>query len=389
MSQNGASAGNITPSELKNSIDAGEKILLLDVRNEDEFGSWRVEGKKIPETLNIPYFAFIEEPEAQIAKVPRDREIAVVCAKGGSSDYVAELLREKGYRAKNVSGGMIAWGDALDAVPVPGAAGGTVFFQIARYGKGCLSYLIGGGGEALVVDPSRRIDAYLELARENELTIKHVLDTHLHADHISGGRALAAAAGADYRISPHDGRGAAFEFEPLRDGDTLRVGNATARIIAIESPGHTPGSTSILIDDRFLLTGDTLFVRGAGRPDLGGKAEPWARSLHETLFRKFAPLSGDVLILPAHYSSPDEAGEGNLVAAKLGEIRKNNPAMQARDADAFVGFILERLAPQPASYDEIRRVNLGIMAADEEKLTEYDLGKNQCAAMAGARKGRT
>jgi len=388
MSEKNAS---ITPEQLKHRLDSGQPIFILDVRNEDEFGQWRIEGENV-QIINIPYFEFLEDPDQSIGRVPRDRLIAVVCAKGGSSDYVADLLRQQGFQAENLAGGMIAWGNAHQAVEVSIAESdqpGVVFYQINRFGKGCLSYLIGSDGEAIVVDPSRHVDVYTELAEKHGLRIKHVFDTHLHADHISGGKQLAELTKATYHLSASDALGASFPYEPLRDGQEFNVGSVTVRVLVLETPGHTPGSTTLVIQSRFLLTGDTLFVNSTGRPDLGGMAEPWARNLYHTLFSKLAQFQDDVWILPAHYSSQDEVREDGLVVARLAELRKSNVAMHSRDEEEFVKFILAHLSDQPAIYQDIRRANLGLIQVDEDRLIEMELGKNQCAANIRPRKPLT
>jgi glyoxylase-like metal-dependent hydrolase (beta-lactamase superfamily II)/rhodanese-related sulfurtransferase len=373
----------ITPIQLKQAMDAGQELFILDVRNEDEFRQWRIEGKHGPEILHIPYFAFIEEAETYIKRVPNDRQIIVVCAKGGASEYVAEMLRESGFQAWNLAGGMIAWGNAYHTLEVLVATAGQPdvhVYQINRFGKGCLSYLISSEGEAIVVDPSRHLDQYLGLAEANGLHTTHVLDTHLHADHISGGRLLAEHVRATYHLPSADAEGACFAYAPIHDGEEFRVGGIKARVVALHTPGHTPGSTTLLINRRWLLTGDTLFVKGTGRPDLGGMAEPWARHLYHTLFKKLAPLPDELWILPAHYAGPDEVRPDGLVAATLGDLRQQNAALQRRSREEFVRFILQQLADQPAIYQKIRRANLGLVEVDEERLIDMELGKNQCAA---------
>jgi glyoxylase-like metal-dependent hydrolase (beta-lactamase superfamily II)/rhodanese-related sulfurtransferase len=372
-----------TPLQLKQAMDAGQQLFMLDVRNADEFRHWRIEGKPDVEILHIPYFAVIEDPDTTIARVPKDRHITVVCAKGGASAFVAEMLRERGFQASNLVGGMVAWGNAHQAREVLIAPAGPPdmrFYQINRFGKGCLSYLIGSAGTAIVVDPSRHVDAYIRLVEEHGFKIQHVFDTHLHADHISGGRLLADHARATYHIQAADAAGARFAYEPLQDGQQFLVGSIRVRVIALETPGHTPGSTTFLINDQCLLTGDTLFVQGTGRPDLGGMAEPWARSLYHTLFEKLGRLPDEVWVLPAHFSDPAEVRDDGLVTARLGDLRKGNAALQSRSEEKFVRFILAHLAEQPAIYQDIRKANLGLMALDEDRLVEMELGKNQCAA---------
>lgn len=137
--------------------------LVLDVRNEDEFAHWKVEGLRPVEALNIPYFAFIEDETASTTKVARwtagrDRDLVVVCAKGGSSEYVANLLRERDIPAANLDGGMTAWGSATVYRSVPSAP--IRIWQVVRFGKGCLSYVLAGGQDAILVDPHRNIEEF-------------------------------------------------------------------------------------------------------------------------------------------------------------------------------------------------------------------------------------
>jgi hydroxyacylglutathione hydrolase len=151
-----------------------------------------------------------------------------------------------------------------------------IFQQLLNEESGCLSYLIGcsQAGRAIIVDPGRdRVSEYLRIARKKGLAIAHVVETHTHADHISGNRDLVAATKAS--VHAHPSAGLTFPHEPVRDGDVLRVGNVEVKVL--HTPGHTPDSICLLVTDHdrgaepwFVLTGDTLFVGSVGRPDLGG-----------------------------------------------------------------------------------------------------------------------
>jgi glyoxylase-like metal-dependent hydrolase (beta-lactamase superfamily II)/rhodanese-related sulfurtransferase len=380
--------GSIGIAELLERADAGEDLLLLDVRNEEEFAAWRLEGRKPVETVHVPYFDFIEDAESAAAKVPAGRDLVVLCAKGGSSAMIAELLGDAGRPARNVEGGMVAYGEHLQALRVPtGTRGGLEIWQLNRRGKGCLSYLLRSGGEAVVVDPSRRTEVYRELALRLGARIVRVLDTHVHADHLSGGPALAAAVGAPYSVDA----GAGFELRravrPLEDGETIRFGESAIRVLA--SPGHTPGSVLLLAGERHLLSGDTLFVAGVGRPDLGGQAEAWGRALFATLRDRIGPLPDETVVLPAHFASVSEIGPDGIVSSRLGDLRGRAPEMQIRDERSFVGAMVASVSKPPAAYEHIVRANLGLESAPEEQMTEWELGKNQCAASASAAADRS
>jgi len=266
-------------------------------------------------------------------------------------------------------------------VRVPTDAGKAAeIWQINRRGKGCLSYVIRSGREAIVVDPSRDASWYDEFVQKLGAAIVRVLDTHVHADHLSGGPALAARVGVPYSVSAGEGFELRQRVERLADGREIRLGGETVHVMAM--PGHTPGSTSYLVGRRHLLTGDTVFVKGVGRPDLGGHVEEWGRALFHTLHERLASLPDDTVILPAHFASQEEIGPDGVVSAPLGALRRTVRELQIADEAAFVAAIPRSLAPPPAAYADIIRANLGLDAVDADKATEWELGKNQCAASA-------
>jgi glyoxylase-like metal-dependent hydrolase (beta-lactamase superfamily II)/rhodanese-related sulfurtransferase len=382
---------SVEVAELLPRLDRGDGLLLLDVRNQDEFDGWKLEPRRPVETLHVPYFDFIEDADGALARVPRGRELVVLCAKGGSSELVVELLAEAGVPAANVAGGMLAYGVYLEPVRVPlppEEAGRFELWQVNRRGKGCLSYVIVSGGEAAVVDPSRHAPWYLAFARERGARIVQVLDTHVHADHVSGGPALARLAAAPYFVSAGDGFELRQPVAPLADGRELRLGGrdgVSIEVRVIHTPGHTPGSTCFLVGGRYLMTGDTLFVASVGRPDLGGHVEEWGRDLHRSLRRRLSDLDAATRVLPAHFASQGEAGPEGVVCARLGELRASVPELQLETAEAFVEAVRAALREPPPAYGEIVKVNLGAAASDDQ-VAEWELGKNQCAASAHGRR---
>src|SRR5438552_1975996 len=242
-----------------------------------------------------------------------------------------------------------------------------IFQQILNEESGCLSYLIGCGeaGRALVVDPGRdRVPEYLRFAAKKGLTISHILETHTHADHISGNRDLAEAVRAPILV--HRAAGVAFEHEELTDGDEIRIG--TVRFKVAHTPGHTPDSICLLVTDLsrgeapwFVLTGDTLFVGSVGRPDLGGAQaaeDAWA-----SLQRVLLPLEDSVEVYPAHGAG---SACGRAMSAKSGSTigfeRRFNPALQIHDRQAFVDFLMRDLPPKPPSFEKIVGKNKGLIS---------------------------
>jgi glyoxylase-like metal-dependent hydrolase (beta-lactamase superfamily II) len=373
-------------------LDRGDDVLLLDVRNDEEFEAWKVEPLRPVETLHVPYFDFIESAEASIAKVPRGRDVVVLCAQGGSSEMVAGMLREAGIPSANLKGGMIAYGVYLEPVRVPleaEAAARYELWQVNRRGKACLSYVLVSGGEAAVVDPSRYTDWYRSFVAGRGARIVRVLDTHVHADHVSGGPALAQALGVPYFVAAGEGFELRHPTTPLADGEVVRIGGPSGvsiEVRALSTPGHTPGSNSFLVDGRYLLTGDTLFVAGVGRPDLGGHVEEWGHALFDTLKRRLAVLPAETRVLPAHYGGVSEISAEGVVWGRLGDLRRSVPEMRIPTAEGFVAAVRGAVTDPPRAYAEIIRVNLGAAASDE-KITEWELGKNQCAASASRAAG--
>ena len=227
------------------------------------------------------------------------------------------------------------------------------------------SYMIGSEGEAAVVDPRRDVDLYLETARAEGLTIKYVIETHLHADFVSGHRELAERTGATIAIGA--AAGAEFEHRGLREGDELSVGRVRLRIL--ETPGHTPESISVLVFEsadaeqpHSVLTGDTLFIGDVGRPDLvaarGYTAEQMAGMLYDSLFQKLLKLPDATGVYPAH-------GAGSLcgrnmskeTSSTIGEQRASNCALKEDSRDRFIASVTTGLPEVPRYFPEDVAIN--------------------------------
>jgi glyoxylase-like metal-dependent hydrolase (beta-lactamase superfamily II)/rhodanese-related sulfurtransferase len=398
-----------TSSDLLQHLEQGDRFTILDVRNRDEFDRFPIEGRGPLASINVPYFEMLElggkdEMEDAIvayaeaslaAKLPAEQPILAVCAKGDTSEYVARGLRRMGYACASLKGGMKGWGSHCSTRVVAETSDLSVH-QIARPARGCLSYVIAGGGKAVVVDPLRRLEPYIELARAQGLVIEAVVDTHGHADHLSGGPALAAATGASYHLHPYDAihpidlLPATLPFEPLREGQIFRLGPHALSVMHI--PGHTLGLVALRLDDEYVCTGDSIFIRSIARPDLGGKADAWA-PLHGRSLRRLLDLPPEINVLPGHFSGLDEADGKGLFMATLGELKRRNDglrALQERSEESFVRYLLDSLPRFVPEYVDIKRVNAGLLSVDEEQASTLELGKNLCAlsqAYAGPGKG--
>lgn len=369
---------SITTDDLARLVDDEESApFLLDVRAPDAFERWRIEGRAHFPTLNVPYWTAITEDASVRSRLPDDRDVVVVCAHGDSSDLVVETLGLPNLR--NLAGGMDAWATTL--VPRTLLDDGEHFVvQFDRIAKACLSYAVGArGGTMAVIDPAASVDAYLRLAEQMGSSISDVFDTHLHADHISLARELAEATGATYHIAEGDADGASFEYAALIDGETFTFGNMDVIVRSVATPGHTPGSTSLEVAGRFLMTGDAVFVSGIGRPDLGGKTDPWARDLFHTIHDTLAELDHDLEVCPAHYTSRTEAGEDGTLRRTLGDLLVNDAVVSIEDEEEFVRYVVGHLGEAPEIYQDIRKVNMGWSDPSEEDARELEVGRNECA----------
>jgi glyoxylase-like metal-dependent hydrolase (beta-lactamase superfamily II) len=357
----------MSASELAGRLGTPDAPFVLDVREPDEVAAWAIAG-----SVNIP----LGQLASRAGELPRDREVVTVCASGNRSSYAADALARAGFPVANMRGGMAAWGQVYDWVTVD--LDDVRIVQVRRRGKGCLSYVVGAAGEAVVIDPSVDLDVYHQVAAEHDWRISHVFDTHLHADHLSGARDLAAATGATLHLNPADAFH--FPFQPLHDGEHFSLpGGLELSVAALHTPGHTEGSTIYFVNNRAVLTGDTLFVEGVGRPDLAERAAEFAHNLHRSLEEKVLTLPDDALVLPGHYGDSVPVHPDQPVAATLGELRRTLAPLRM-DEDAFVAWATSRTTERPPNYVEIVNANMGRPQASVELLRRLEIGPNRCSA---------
>ncbi|MFD1565831.1 MBL fold metallo-hydrolase [Haloarchaeobius amylolyticus] len=372
------STQDFDPTEVARRLhdDESEDLFVLDVRNEDDYDEWQIEG-----STNLPIYDELLESEyssleTNLDELPEETEIAVVCVAGITSARAAEFLRDHGFDAKSVADGMNGWGRVHRQYDVT-AVDGVV--QIVRPGTGCVSYLVSDGDEAIVVDPSQYIDQYLHAADERNLEIVGVADTHAHADHVSGARQLAGELDVPYYLHEAD-TGDLGSVTTIEDGDTISVGERDLEVVY--TPGHTPGSVSFQFGEA-LLSGDTLFLRSVGRPDLEDSAEDAVREAASQLFDSLeglTDLDDGTVVLPGHFS--DESIRP--LATDLGDLHEKSTNellsyVEAGDEDAFVETIVESLADEPANYNQIKQINWGKEQPDGD-VEALELGPNNCAA---------
>jgi glyoxylase-like metal-dependent hydrolase (beta-lactamase superfamily II)/rhodanese-related sulfurtransferase len=362
----------IDAETLQNWLADGEPVEVIDIRPRADYETWHIPGAA---NVDAYHHIYAGSPGPLADFQPQTgAPVVAVCFVGQTSRIAAQYLRSRGVRAVSLNGGMQSWSLSWNTAPVPLPPDGPTVIQVRRTGKGCLSYVIGSAGEALVVDPSLEPEIYSELAAANGWNIRKVLDTHIHADHLSRGLALARSEGAEYFLPAQER--VRFQFQPVHPGD--QIGAGSSRLLAIATPGHTFESTSFLLDDQALFTGDTLFLESVGRPDLNaGAAETEARTrlLHRSL-QELAGMDPDLLVLPCHTGQPVPF-DHKAIAASLGEVVEKVQASSLAE-DQFVTWILGRIPPNPPNYSTIVQLNeRGALPAIDP--TALEAGANRCA----------
>jgi glyoxylase-like metal-dependent hydrolase (beta-lactamase superfamily II) len=362
----------IDVEELQERLAGGRPVTVLDIRPAADRAEWAIPG-----SLHVDAYEALKAGDAGALaglRLPADRPVVTVCGAGKASLTAAEVLRDRGFDASSLRGGMKAWSLAWNSAELPLPTSDTGVVQVRRTGKGCLSYLVGSQGEAAVIDPSLEPEVYADLARRYNWVITHVLETHIHADHLMRSRSLVEQTGATLHLPATDR--VTYPHAPLRDGVILDVGDATLRVLA--TPGHTPESASYLLDGEAIFTGDTLFLEGVGRPDLEANPEQ-ARDRAHLLYRslqRLMALPAQTLVLPGHTSEP-VAFDHTPLRATLGEIR-DRVAMLGLDEAAFVETILARIPPTPPNHAVIVELNEAGIAPEGDP-TDLEAGANRCA----------
>ena len=367
-----------------------EDVIILDVRNEEDFGQFSVEGPFPFDMVNVPYFDFMEEEDASVAKVSYDKPVKVVCAKEGSAQYVGEILMNHGFKdVAFLTGGIKTWGNMLTPKRINPESDDYALYQFIRPAKASCNYGLLYKGEMVNFDPSRNYDFYHSFSDSQNVKIVRTFETHLQADYISGSKKIADVTGAEIMANAGDFKDASFQYSGVKDGESYSVGGDGPEIKVLHSPGHTPGSTSYIIDDKYFITGDTVFILSVGRPDLGGKAEEWSVMLFDTLTNKVQNLDKKLKVLPGHFMDWNEANDSLLFVENLGEVIHRNAGIFKIDTpEIFTQYIMDNMRKSPEIYGEIRKVNVGWLDVDMNEADIMDLGKNECvAAVNEAKKG--
>ncbi|MDS0260664.1 MBL fold metallo-hydrolase [Haloarcula sp. S1CR25-12] len=374
---------SLSAAALKERLDAGEPVRLLDVRDRDEFEQWHIEGPTVTAT-QLPFAKFLQakvtgEVDALLERIDGEGPITAVCARGEASAFAAGLLVDHGIDARNLADGMDGWARLYEAHELPCKTATVLQYQ--RPATGCLAYLVVSDGAAAVVDPLREFaDRYVADAADRDATLTHAVDTHVHADHVSGVRRLAADHGVEPVVPARAvDRGVSFDVTELPDDGSIAVGSVSLDAVAL--PGHTTGMTGFRVGD-VLLAGDSIFLESVARPDLEAGDEgtaALAETLYETLTERLGALPAETLVAPGHHGETTDPDAGRRYTARLGDLRDRLPALRL-DREAFVERICDDIPPRPANFERIIAINLGIERADDDAAFELELGPNNCAA---------
>jgi glyoxylase-like metal-dependent hydrolase (beta-lactamase superfamily II) len=362
----------IEAGTLREWLEARQPVTVVDVRTDEDRAQWAIPGSV---HINAHDALQTGQPgDLAAAELPLDRPVVTVCNAGRVSQTAATILAARGFDARSLVGGMKAWSLAWNAAEVSLPDASSRVIQVRRTGKGCLSYIVGSAGEAAVIDPSVSPDVYIELASRHGWSIRYVLETHVHADHLSRARELARQTDATLLL-PTQAR-VRFASRAIADGERIPLGGAT--LTAMHTPGHTAESTSYALSGTAVFTGDTLFTNGVGRPDLHADPEAArqrARALFGSLTRLRA-LRPRIVVLPAHASEPI-AFDGRAVAAQMGDVETWLSGWLASEA-AFVERVTSTLPPTPPNFARIVELNeAGEFPTSDP--TDLEAGANRCA----------
>lgn len=365
----------ITPDSLAEQLSAGEDLYVLDIRYAEDFAEWHILGSS---NIDV-YDQLAEDPsqaKSELEAIPEESEVVTVCAAGKLSALATEVLLELGYEAKTLVDGMTGWSRVHRYAAIDIGDTGMLI-QIAWPGKGCLSHIFQSEGVAVIFDPSHYSAVYEEILKEFGATAIGVLDTHAHADHVSGGRVLADHLEVPYYLHPADAEN--IDVSQIVDGDTITVGSVD--ISVMHTPGHSQGSVTFAISDSALLTGDTLFHQSVGRVELGVEAgientdvETNAETLYNSI-RRIRNFNGEALILPAH----DPGSPEPPVVATLNEVEDRNTDLHL-PKDEFIDALSTDIPDHPPNFQTVKRVNIGEVPPEKVDIESIELGPNRCAA---------
>jgi len=356
----------ITPQNLFDILRSQNRTVLVDVRSPKEFAQWSIYN-----SINIP----LGDLPKKTARLSRSKSVIVFCNHGNDSKKAASLLAGKGVQAQSLIGGLKAWNAIYDFVPIEEKHSTLKVYQCKRLGKGCLSYIVvlPDDKSAIIVDPTRHIEVYLSFLKKNNWKTVAVLDTHVHTDHISGAKKLAKKLSVPHLLPKRSK--VDFPFVPLEEAlPKIAVG---ATITCFETPGHTNEGMAILIDELFLISGDTLFIDALTRIDFGEDLDAASTNLYASINQLLYKLKDRVHVLPAH--TTQSMIPGPLRIATLRYVKLFNPIKEFTNASALASYFQKQRLPDPPNYKAIREYNRAKKNPRGVDVDELELGGNFCA----------
>lgn len=360
----------IQTSTLREWLSIGKKVTIIDIRPTKEREEWY-----IPSSIHIDVYDGLKNGKSTVfnsLNLDKHIPIVTVCAGGKTSLIASNLLKQAGYEAYSLQGGMKAWTLAWNIATITFETFEVIQFR--RTGKGCLSYLIISGNEAMIIDASLPIEVYQQYLTQRNLKLKYTVDTHIHADHLSRTKKLAEY----YHITPSMPTNDLFNFSfnPIDNDSSFNLGDIIIK--SIHTPGHTKSSFCFFIQDKVLFTGDTLFTNSIGRPDLKANKEE-VRERAKWLYNSIHSLKNlhqSIVVMPGHTSTP-VAFDQKPIQARLQDILANINLIQQSENE-FVKLLSENTQNPPENYLNIIERNI---AGDFTEVNCIDLeaGANRCA----------
>ena len=352
---------SITPDELSERLHESN-LYMIDVRDSDQFSDFHIPG-----SVNIPLSELFNLET--LSTVPNDKDIVTICPRGNMATVATFALARNRLSARVLKGGLAGWSQVLNSVK---ATDDPIVIQVEKVGKGCLSHVVISGDQAIVVDPLFPVEKYIEIAREHNVKIVHVLDTHQHADHVSSAQQLSDLTNAPMYESKFENWDRQANF--LEDGQIISFGNSKLRVM--HTPGHTPGSLSYVVDEKCVFTGDILFIESIGRPDLRDNAEDFALDLYDSLHNKLLKLPRETKVFPTHHGSSVDSVNGVFLTTI--EHTKEHEVLKLSKED-FVKQVVSIAVPRPMNYQKIIQINKGSIPLTLSEIPDLELGPNRCS----------
>ena len=366
----------ISPKKIKEHLNSPNGYLLVDIREPNEYNDWNIKG-----SVNVPVNDLIAQGnypsiKEKLMNLPKDKMLVTICARGINSQVAASVLREMGYNSVALEKGMKGWNENFDIYKIDFDTFEVI--QFVRIGKGCLSYIVCDKStqNAAIFEPSVFLDEYQDYITANKIHLKYVIDTHAHADHFSGGMELAKKLNLDYYVNEIE-VDSVFNFKSLKDLNELVIG--ITKIENIDTPGHTDGSLSFLINGQALLCGDLLLLESPGRPDLARTKEASLKGagiLFDTLQDLLPKLNDNVKIFPSHFTK----SELRPVVMTLGELKATSAPLKMENKEEFIEYLTSNIPMTPPNFETIKKYNKAGVMIPLDYAEDLEIGPNRCAA---------